>query len=315
MKTTLVVPTNGAERLRELLQAWTPWPWDEVIVVVDGPEVFDVPADPRLRQFCWGDIDAALPTPQVISRRDSAVRSFGFWRAWADGADVVLTLDDDCFPAGDDWLAGHLRNLYATPRWESSVPALRVRGIPYRDLGILTGVALSVGLWTGVPDFDAISTLARAGGPASIGDVRTRVMSSDAFFPMSGMNLAFPRWAAPLMLFAPMGDGQPFGRFDDIWCGLVVQHVCRHLRLPIVCGHPYVDHRRASDPIANLVKEAPGVAANETLWRTLDAITLTAGDPLGCMAEVGAALRGQDDPYLAGWGQAVGWWCELFGAP
>lgn len=39
-------------------------------------------------------------------------------------------------------------------------------------------------------------------------------------FPMCGMNLAFDRQLiGPAMYFGLMGDGQPIGRYDDMWAG------------------------------------------------------------------------------------------------
>jgi hypothetical protein len=39
-------------------------------------------------------------------------------------------------------------------------------------------------------------------------------------FPMCGMNLCFDRdLIGPAMYFGLMGDGQPIGRYDDMWAG------------------------------------------------------------------------------------------------
>jgi len=314
----LVVPTNSAERLAEFLSAWAPWPWDRILVVQDAPELdLKIPeplravAAERLEAFSWAEIDGLLPDPSIISREDSAIRSFGFLRAWATGAEIIFTLDDDCFPTADDPVAMHRANLYDTPMWQTSVPGMRVRGLPYRNLGVLPNVQVSMGLWRGCPDVDAVSTLAGV-DTVSVAGIDTRVMPERQYFPISGMNLAFRRDVACLMYFAPMGRGQPYRRFDDIWCGVVLQRICRHLGYSIVCGRPLVDHRRASDPFVNLVKEAPGVAANEHLWETIDAVRLNGREPHECMAEMGAALSAADDEYLAGWGRRICGWCELF---
>lgn len=315
----LVVPTNSAERLADFLSAWAPWPWDRVIVIQDAPEVeFEVPAAlhevaaERLSAYSWAEIDEMLPNPTIISRQDSAIRSFGFWRAWKTGAQIIFTLDDDCYPTGDDLVGMHRDNLYRTPAWASSVPPVRVRGLPYRNLGVLPNVQLSMGLWRGCLDVDAVSTLAYGSTSSPLNGLQTRVMSPHQYFPLSGMNVAFRREVACLMYFAPMGLGQPYGRFDDIWCGLVVQRICRHLGYSIVCGRPLVDHRRASDPFINLAKEAPGIGVNEHLWEVIDNLRLTSLSPRGCMLEMGAALTEMDDTYVAAWGRAITGWCELF---
>jgi hypothetical protein len=315
----LVVPTNSADRLAEFLAAWAPWPWDRIVVIQDAPEAdirvpdtLEAVAAERLEVFSWAEIDTMLSDPSIISRQDSAIRSFGFWHAWVTGAEIIFTLDDDCFPTGDDIVGLHRENLYRTPAWQSSVPGMRVRGLPYRNAGILHNVQVSMGLWRGCPDIDAITTLAGGHSAFSISGAGTRVMSAAQYFPLSGMNLAFQREVACLMYFAPMGRGQPYGRFDDIWCGIVLQRICRHLGYSIVCGRPLVDHRRASNPFVNLVKEAPGVAANEHVWETVDAVELRGDDPRSCMQEMGTAFGASDDEYVARWGGAITAWCTLF---
>jgi len=314
----LVVPNNSADRLAEFLEAWAPWPWDRIVIVQDAPEIdIRIPealesAAERVEVFCWADIDAMLDQPSIISRKDSAIRSFGFWRAWAMGAEVIFTLDDDCFPAGKDIVGLHRDNLYSTPAWQSSVPGLHARGLPYRNAGVLRDVHLSMGLWQGCPDIDAITTLAGTHAGVSIVGTGTRVMSCAQYFPMSGMNLAFRREVACLMYFPPMGLGQPYGRFDDIWCGIVIQRIFRHLGYSITCGQPVVDHQRASDPFVNLVKEAPGIVANEHVWETVDAVALSGEDPHTCMREMGAALEASDEEYTSRWGRAIAAWCALF---
>lgn len=319
----LVVPTARPAHLEDFCREWRPWPWDHLIVIEDSPtltidrEALEEAAGGRTFDlYSWAEIEADLEEPGIISRRDSAIRAFGFWKAWQLGAELIATLDDDCHPAGDGFIEAHRANLERMPRWSSTVPGLRVRGLPYRNVGRLEAV-VSVGLWDGNPDLDAVQTLANG---VTQDDTRlvlstaTRVLSGDQYFPISSMNLAVRRDVACLMYYPPMGLGSPFSRFDDIWCGLVLQRVCRHLRLPIVCGEPFVEHRRASDPFVNLAKEGSGIGANERIWELIDAIELSAPTPLGAMREVGIALEraGDRDEYVAGWGWAVGRWCELF---
>lgn len=325
MVKVLVVPTNRAERLLAFLDAWDPWPWDRILVIEDAAEVtLELPADrwesdvATVETFSWKEIDTELPEPWIISRMDSGIRAFGFWKAWQEGADCVFTIDDDCEPSGDDLVAGHMSNLHETPRWQTSVPGLRVRGLPYRNFGEPLPVDVSMGLWLGCPDLDSVQSL---GQKATQTDDRlvlavdsTRVMPSEQYFPMSGMNLAVRREAACLMYYPPMGKGSPYARFDDIWCGLVVQRICRHLRRSIVCGRPFVEHRRASDPLVNLVKEAPGIGANEHMWELVEAIELRGTTPVDCMREVGDGLVASagDEDYVERWGRAILAWCDLF---
>ena len=312
----LVVPTNRPDRVEEFLEAWRPWPWDRILVIEDAPEASSAGDGDRIVRYGWREIDAGLAQPDIISRRDSAIRAYGFWKAWTMDADFIFSLDDDCFPVAGNYVERHLQNLEAMPVWHSTVPNLRVRGLPYANAGTLRNIYVSMGLWVGHPDVDAIQALAHPVRADAVLDrgFSSRVMPAEQYFPLCGMNLAFRREVACLMYFPPMGLNSPFARFDDIWAGLVLQRICRHLRYGIVCGEPVVEHRRASDPFANLVKEAPGISRNENIWEIIDAVDLLGSDPLTCMKEMGAALSDHKsrDEYVQRWGLAILEWCKLF---
>lgn len=319
-RTALVVPSNRPEHLETFLERWTPYPWDLTIVVEDGPAPTPLtrPVDHHL---CWADIDRHLGDDAwIVSRRDSGVRAFGFLRAVALGADVVVTLDDDCLPASDAdraaFCATHRANLAAPPAWISSVPGLRVRGLPYGNGRRRTSprVTVNMGLWSGTADLDALQTL--LGSPATHGFepvVQTQVVSRHHYVPLCGMNLAFRAEALPAMYFPKMGDGSPYRRFDDVWCGVVMQRVFAHLDWVWTVGTPVVVHTRASDPLVNLEKETPGLAAHERFWKIIDAAPLAADTLAGSLVEMAAHLRAQDDDYLRDWGRGLVRWlahCE-----
>ncbi|KAF5838466.1 reversibly glycosylated polypeptide family [Dunaliella salina] len=79
-------------------------------------------------------------------------------------------------------------------------------------------------------------------------------------YPMCGMNLAFDREViGPAMYFGLMGEGQPIGRYDDMWAGWCSKVICDHLGLGCKTGLPYVWHSKASNPFANLRKEYKGI--------------------------------------------------------
>ena len=119
---TLVIPTARPQLLLEFLRCWRPWPWDAVIVIEDAPELTldlaaaEALADGRpIEAYSWTEIERDLSAPWIISKRDSAIRGFGFWKAWQRGARVIVTLDDDCYPAGDGFLDAHLRQSRPNP--------------------------------------------------------------------------------------------------------------------------------------------------------------------------------------------------------
>src|SRR5262245_34460920 len=246
VKTALVVPTCRPAGVKQFLQAWQPFSWHETFVVVDLPEPINgLPS--TVRQFCWADLDQH-PTAELFSRRDAACRCFGFLQAAANGADMIFSLDDDCFPlvSAAAWVRGHQQNLKEVPAWISSVPGLRVRGLPYRPYSRALRVGVSMGLWANHADLDACSRLVSSPDyfepPCGI-----RVMSICQLFPFCGMNFAFRREVLHAMYFPRMGQDSPYSRFDDIWCGLVAQIVLHHLGFRFTVGEPFVCHRGAGD--------------------------------------------------------------------
>jgi reversibly glycosylated polypeptide/UDP-arabinopyranose mutase len=333
-RVALVVPTCRRDSIRGFLSSWAApgvkfWDDDLLIIVED-----DEPAG-RLSPLHFGHPDIARDLGAdawIISKGDSAIRSYGFLVAWREGADVIVTLDDDTRPVpGQDYLAEHMRNFDATPKWTTSVPGLTPRGMPYGDRGTLRGVMLSMGLWCGVPDLDAAHSLVE-GCPADYTPPEGRwVVPHGQFAPMCGMNLAFRREVAPLMYFGLQGSGWPYRRMDDIWCGLWAKKILDRLGYRMTIGRPWINHPRASNPFANLVKEAPGVAFHEEFWKIIDETSIgdAADDglrgerpsPAMCMKWLASHLEAATEtsrvndaarPYIAKLGAALGIWSGLF---
>ncbi len=337
----LIVPSIRQESLMEFLIKWSPWEnWDLVVIVEDNPtKTFDLdccwnknPGTEYMKDdvvhIAWDDIDADLGDKSwIISHRDSAIRSYGFYYAWKHGADYIFTLDDDCYPlhyrrgptkepyVADNQklhVSDHIQAMDCWTRWKESVHGWRTRGIPYKNQGTLD-VVLNVGLWKTNPDLDAVQTISGYGKKwMGLDNFRKHeIIPNGQYFPMCGMNLCFKREVTPLMYFPLMGESEPYKRFDDIWCGIIMKKVCDHLRWNVSVGEPFIDHIKASDPFVNLVKEAPGIAANEWFWETIDAVKLTESDPVGCMIEIGEALP-QENDYLNKLGEAIQSWSSLF---
>lgn len=320
MRTALVVPTNRQESIQKFLRVWAPVRehWDSIIVVEDNPEkTFDIDAS---HHYAWADIKADLGgAAHMISRRDSSVRSYGFLVAYRLGADIIFTMDDDCYPVTTEhpaWLVReHVNNLTRTSRWTNAVPGVRTRGMPYVNTGTLDNVAVSVGLWDGNPDYDALQTLTGL-HPDQLTLPDTRVMPYGQYFPVCGMNVAFRRDFTPACYFVLQGEGQPFRRFDDIWFGVIAKKICDHLGRVMTCGKPYVWHSRASDPMVNLVKEAPGIRHHEEFWETLHNIPLAGDNPADCMRDIGTGLlrapSAEFHHYYDDLGAAIIAWADWF---
>lgn len=308
----LVIPTIREECLKDFLDSWRYELFDKIIVVEDNPTItFNTE---NVYHFSWKEIEEEWGENHwIFSRRDSAIRSFGFWKAYQLGADTIFTLDDDCYSIpGQKFIETHLNKLNNIPKWTSSIENLRLRGLPYFNLGILTNVVLNMGMWTNIADLDAPNQLTKPIENFMPPENVDRIIPSGQYLPLCGMNVAFKREITPLMYFPLMGEGQPYRRFDDIWCGIICKRICDHLGLTISVGHPFVEHKKASDPMVNLVKEAPGIKMNEKFWEIIDAIRLKAFTPKGCMFEMGEQLQGYNDEYIVKLGKAIIVWSSGF---
>jgi reversibly glycosylated polypeptide/UDP-arabinopyranose mutase len=317
-KTMLVIPTCRPESLRHFFREWgDKGGWDTVCVIEDAPQKsYEVgtASEQITEHYSHSEIDSVLEEDSwIISRRDSAIRCFGFLKAYQNGMDV-LTLDDDCFPVTDDYdnytLADHHRLSMLHRCWIESVPDTRTRGIPYRNLGMMEG-KVNVGLWTGVPDLDGPQGLL---SPRSdfVPPPGSRLIPYGQYVPVCGMNLYIRHEAIPLFYFPLMGEGQPYKRFDDIWAGIIAKKCMDALGWSLAVGEPFVKHQRASDPFANLIKEAPGIQTNETFWEIINSTLIPpTKNPLTALAGIVDGLRDQKSPYFIRLGQAIGKWIHL----
>lgn len=226
---------------------------------------------------------------KCFSTKDSAIRSYGFIvaAAYANAESkysispndhVIYSLDDDCLPIFNedgicDFFIRHTNNLLRFNPWSSTVPGIRVRGVPYYTFNKQghseIDVVMSMGAWRGIPDFDAVQRLSLGDGSdkLELPLVRESILAHRSIiYPICGMNLAFKSSMLPAALFAPMGSVSAYKRFDDIWFGLFAQAVLKLAEKDWCYGQPLIYHDRLSAPMNCLVAEAPGIKLNEVLW-------------------------------------------------
>lgn len=312
MNVAVVVPTIREPCISRWLANWISQIVDtNIIIVEDNPHKTMDLGPNGTHHYSWDEIEAELGEDAwIIPRRTDCVRSFGYWKAWQMGADVIATLDDDCYPNGGGWLEAHLRALGKKVKqkaWVHTIEGAKPRGVPYAGTARDAEVVVNHGLWSGIPDLDAVTQLTTSAKPIC----KKMVVPYGSYFPMCGMNLAWKREVTPAMYFLLMGKGYEYDRFGDIWCGVIVKKIADHLGKAVSSGDPIVHHERASDVFANLVKEAPGLGTNEWFWRVVDAIPL-AGETWGeCYLEVAEKLP-LDGAYWEKVKSAMKIWAGLF---
>ncbi|MBI4772093.1 MAG: hypothetical protein HY784_17175 [Chloroflexi bacterium] len=318
MKISIVVPTIRENSIQDFLAAWQEeFSEAHLIVVEDNPtRSFDLSAYPYISHYSWEDIERDLGEASwIIPRRTDCVRSYGYYKAYQDRPDMMVTLDDDCYPEqglGRGFLARHWERLNVAGRtnaWHNSAN-VPTRGVPYYNLDREWPVALNHGMWTQVPDWDAPTQLvrSRAAGEFSFQNV---AIPAGMYFPMCGMNVAVRPEVIPAFYFLLMGRNYEYDRFGDIWAGILVKRICDHLGYAVQSGDPAVAHQRASNVWANLRKEAAGLEINETFWRAVDQVRLTGTSFGECYKELADRLQLSGE-YWAGLRRAMQTWAELF---
>ena len=312
---TLVVPSIREDSWNEFINAWWMASFDRIILIEDNPEKTFDSGNVRegIIHYSWKEIEEDLgENAWIISRRDSAIRCYGFYKAHQMGAKYIFTLDDDCHPTAPmEFTKDHINAIENVPKWTESIPGIRTRGLPYNNKGDINTVVANMGLWKGIPDWDSIQQISGNTPEFAIPD-GNRIIPLGQYIPVCGMNLCFKAEMSPAAYFPLMGENSPYRRFDDIWFGIIFKKICDHLGLHLSVGQPAIIHKRASDPMTSLVKEAPGIKANETFWELIDEIKFKNNDPKGCMLEIGTKLELEKDEYFSKLGRAIQIWANLF---
>ena len=314
------MPTIREESLRCFIEEWCEEFADAVLVVVeDNPsKSFDIgsPNNLEIEHYSWHEIDNLLrEDAALIPRRTDCVRSFGYLRALELKPKMIITLDDDCYPDELPFVEQHWSRLGGAPSdaWTNTLQGGKPRGIPYFNTQRQSIAMINHGLWSNIPDFDAVTQLAGSTnypeGQAEIGLIN-QVIPRGSYYPMCGMNLAFRPEIVPALYFLQMGQGQPYDRFGDIWAGIFSKRICDHLGFAVTSGSPIIRHDRASNVWSNLRKESTGLELNETLWALVDGIVLTSRDVVGCYIELAQSLP-LDDSYWRDLRRSMNRWADL----
>ena len=305
----LVIPSIREHLLLNFFESWQEFgDWDAAVVVEDNPtKTFKIKESTfPIHHVSHKEIKQILKKDAwIISKKDSACRTFGFLLAKQLGAEWILSLDDDTRPYQNKYICEeHLKTINSFTVCTPSA-GVRTRGLPYLNLGKVE-VVCNMGLWTKNGDWDAVQSLSC---PELANYFTPNIKSFLAHpcqrYPFCGMNIFFNTKIVPAMYFPLMGQNILYSRYDDIWCGWLFQKVLEHLKLCWSIGEPFIEHSRASNMFQNLVKEAPGYKLNEQLWEIINEVNLNKNSLPECVEELGIALESNSDSYISKFGTAV----------
>jgi len=269
----------------------------------------------------------------LIPARSHAQTSFGLLYLWAHDHPYGVFVDDDTRPHDDvDFFGTHLDNLRAERTVESvrsdehwvnvlyhaaDDHGLYPRGYPYAamDETVETGtrevsdVVASQGLWTNVPDLDAVRIL--MDGDLQ-GQAETRLTADDfgpdfvaepgQYLTVCSMNLGFRREVVPAFYQLPMDDNEwSVGRFDDIWSGVFLKRAADVLGKDVLTGDPLCRHDKAPrSTFDDLHNEVAGLELNEHLWTLVDDAGADADTYADAFAAMADALLAAEADYRNG---------------
>lgn len=293
----VVVPTIRERNIRDFLTVWqAELSSAQIIVVEDNPtKKFDLTSYPNVIHYSWEDIERDLAHDSwIIPRRTDCVRSYGFYKAYLEQPDLIITLDDDCYPVDDQasFVQQHWARIQRGGQcesWCSTGQGAIPRGVPYFNRSRQWSCVINHGLWNKIPDYDAPTQLLRARHDFEFVPIN-QTIPTGMYFPMCGMNLAFLPQVVPALYFLLMGSNWKYDRFGDIWAGIVIKKICDHLGYAINSGEPLVAHQRASNVWDNLRKETPGLRVNEDLWGAVDRVVLQGNGFGECYKEIACRI-------------------------
>ncbi|WP_277555976.1 alpha-1 4-glucan-protein synthase [Halobaculum limi] len=298
---------------------------DAMEAMLDEEDVDGVVFDGSAREAWFADHDAA-EFDHIVPAASHAQTSFGLLYMWAhDRFEYGVFIDDDTLPHDDeDFFGTHMDNLNYEGAVESvssdeswvnvlyqSDTDLYPRGYPYAameetvetDTEHVDDVVASQGLWTNVPDLDAVRILMDGdlqGQAQTLTESshfkRDFVAEEGQYLTVCSMNLAFRREIIPAFYQLPMDDNEwDVGRFDDIWSGLFLKRAADVLDKQVYNGGPLCEHNKAPrSTFDDLANEVAGLELNEHVWEVLDEVAHDADSFEAAFAEMADALAEGD---------------------
>jgi reversibly glycosylated polypeptide len=247
-------------------------------------------------------------------------RDIGLLMAYEQGADVIITIDDDNLATGHDMIGLHHDMVcpkLCLPNVEthdSSSGWFNVCGILEEENGVEfyhrgysprhkwetnqyttlwqgpRKVVVNAGLWLNNPDTDAITRLERKlnvvgfkyNMPHSI------ALAPGTWSPFNCQNTALARDVIPAYFMSPV-----IARHSDIFASYVINRIAEHLSDVIAFGLPLANHERSEHNLWHDVDlERWGMQVTDEFCDALRAIKLTGKTYHECFGEISRELEG-----------------------
>jgi hypothetical protein len=227
---------------------------------------FDVDQQDR-----WGK---AFPFYAMIPYNTDGRRVFGYLKALEEGCQVMVSIDDDNFPAEDNFIGRHLVTgtswtqpvIKEATQFHNVCEYLKLepqrsvfpRGFPFHLRGHVNApqlvaapakatIGVTEGLWLDEPDIDATTWInGKVKGVGYTGP-DLFVLEQATWSPVNTQNTSVVRELIPAFVFVTMAWPVPGGKLDrygDIWGGYFLLSLMQGTKYHLAFGRPLVEHRR-----------------------------------------------------------------------
>lgn len=243
---------------------------------------------------------------EIIPENSDNRRNVGFLLALQDGADIIVSVDDDNYPIQNiDFIGEHAnvgkvikaRETFSENRWFNLCSLLTPsrnddylfpRGFPYKrripnssqinDKTSTGTIGINVGLWISDPDVDAIARLYSHPKITSWSN-ESVILGKKDFTPINTQNTALSREAMAAYYYIRMGEpirGLIIDRYGDIFSGYFLQLCAKAKGDCIRIGTPIADHvRNEHNLFKDLYHELAGMMIIEDLVDFIEHVHLT----------------------------------------
>jgi hypothetical protein len=299
MKTAVIMPSI---RTPQNLEAWSALLGEDDVFIIAGNEKsphedIEVALLQAAVKFPDVTFDYLRPSDkrctetyinEFIEPNHTHRRNFALLEALRYGADMIVTVDDDNFPAYEpSWITKaatllddpNSDRLVATSAsgWfnpgDLCLPPVTHRGYPIsqrQEPGFVSYVApadqrigVVAGLWLGDPDIDAMERIIV--DPTVHGIRGSVTLAPGTWGPFDSQSTAICRELAPLMFM-----WTHVGRYDDIWCSYLMRAIMDATNWHVTYGEPLVkQERNPHNLIRDLKDELFGYEHTEELCAAL----------------------------------------------
>jgi hypothetical protein len=216
--------------------------------------------------------DMGYKSSELIGWNTDSRRNIALLQAIKSGAEIIVSVDDDMIPCGEDFFYNIERVLSAPylglqcgePEYwfdagRYTIPPAKQRGLP-ADCGFVNAFSSATdvqvgavqGIILGVPDTDAMTAITNSPVVTGATDILRNgfVVHPEALTVFNSQLTAFRRELAPA--FAQFYKWQ--GRNTDIFASLIMRRVMRERGLHTYFGPPMAFHARSKRPLFNDLK-------------------------------------------------------------